>query len=52
MSSAVIEVRDLPRRRHTLETVGVLGVLGVLGAWSVAGSLMQMRRDRALQRIG
>ncbi|WP_433509820.1 ABC transporter permease [Nonomuraea sp. CA-143628] len=48
---------------HTLETVGVLGAWAVAGlllappilrkmARRESGSLMQMRRDRALQRIG
>ncbi|MCA2222596.1 ABC transporter permease [Nonomuraea aurantiaca] len=48
---------------HTLETIGVLGAWSVAGlllappilrrmARRESGSLMQMRRDRALQRIG
>ena len=63
LSPASAAAAELGGSWHTLETVGVLGAWAVAGlllappvlrrmARREAGSLMQVRRDRALQRIG
>lgn len=63
LSPASAAATELGGSWHTLETIGVLGAWSVAGlllappilrrmARREAGSLMQLRRDRALQRIG
>lgn len=63
LSPASAAATEIGGSWHTLETVGVLGAWSVVGlllappilrrmARRESGSLMQMRRDRVLQRIG